>query len=182
MKELLFTVLLAATLAVNVMAQHDHDNHPAGTATLKADSSAQTKIIGEATEKQFARLLSSYYNIKNALVAGDATSASTNALAFLKTANAIDYKVISEGNIHILSKYAGLISASDNLVKQREGFASLSYNLATVVRSLELNSAMVYLQYCPMKKAYWLSTEKEIKNPYYGSAMLNCGEVKEILD
>jgi hypothetical protein len=27
--------------------------------------------------------------------------------------------------------------------------------------------------------AYWLASEKEIKNPYYGDDMLNCGEVKE---
>lgn len=180
MKALIFTVLLAVSSVLNVMAQHDHNNHPAGT--VKTDSIARATVPGNAAEKQFSSLLSSYYNIKNALVAGDATSASSNASVFLKTANAIDYKFISEGNIHILSKYAGLISATDNLAKQREGFATLSYNLAKVVRSLELNSAMVYLQYCPMKKAYWLSAEKEINNPYYGSAMLNCGEIKEIFE
>jgi hypothetical protein len=31
--------------------------------------------------------------------------------------------------------------------------------------------------YCPMKKSNWLSNEKTVKNPYYGSAMLTCGEV-----
>ncbi|MAQ74933.1 MAG: hypothetical protein CL613_01215 [Aquimarina sp.] len=30
-----------------------------------------------------------------------------------------------------------------------------------------------------MKKAYWLSKEKDIKNPYYGSSMLTCGKVAE---
>ena len=28
------------------------------------------------------------------------------------------------------------------------------------------------------KGGYWLSIEKEIKNPYFGSKMLKCGEVK----
>jgi hypothetical protein len=28
-----------------------------------------------------------------------------------------------------------------------------------------------------MKKASWLSSEKTIKNPYFGSAMLSCGEL-----
>jgi hypothetical protein len=32
-----------------------------------------------------------------------------------------------------------------------------------------------------MKKASWLSNDKAIKNPYYGSAMLTCGNVKTIL-
>jgi Cu(I)/Ag(I) efflux system membrane fusion protein len=39
----------------------------------------------------------------------------------------------------------------------------------------------VYVQHCPMadnnKGADWLSLEKEIRNPYFGSSMLTCGEV-----
>jgi hypothetical protein len=34
------------------------------------------------------------------------------------------------------------------------------------------------LQYCPMKKASWLSDSKDIRNPYYGANMLDCGSVK----
>jgi len=30
--------------------------------------------------------------------------------------------------------------------------------------------------------AYWLSATKEIKNPYYGDAMLTCGETKEVIN
>jgi hypothetical protein len=32
-----------------------------------------------------------------------------------------------------------------------------------------------------MIKTHWLSSEKAIKNPYYGSAMLTCGEVTETI-
>jgi len=43
----------------------------------------------------------------------------------------------------------------------------------------------VYYQFCPMaidnKGAYWLSEESDIKNPYFGDAMLTCGETKETL-
>ena len=42
-----------------------------------------------------------------------------------------------------------------------------------------------YLDHCPMandgKGANWLSREKNIKNPYYGKAMLTCGKVTETL-
>lgn len=48
---------------------------------------------------QLPQLLIHYYNVKNALVVGDANAASANALAFVKAVNSIDYKVISEGNI-----------------------------------------------------------------------------------
>ncbi|RYG53246.1 MAG: DUF3347 domain-containing protein [Chitinophagaceae bacterium] len=43
----------------------------------------------------------------------------------------------------------------------------------------KLGDKPVYLQYCPMAKASWLSNENEIRNPYYGTAMLTCGEVKK---
>ncbi len=40
-----------------------------------------------------------------------------------------------------------------------------------------------YLAYCPMafndKGAYWLQTDKQISNPYFGASMLRCGEIKE---
>jgi len=32
-----------------------------------------------------------------------------------------------------------------------------------------------------MKKATWLSSNKTIKNPYYGNAMLTCGQVTETM-
>jgi Cu(I)/Ag(I) efflux system membrane fusion protein len=43
----------------------------------------------------------------------------------------------------------------------------------------------LFVQHCPMadndRGADWLSLSREIRNPYYGEAMLTCGEVsKEI--
>ena len=58
------------------------------------------------------------------------------------------------------------------------GFSEQFYNLLEV---LDLHQDTVYLQYCPMKKAYWMSAEQEIRNPYYGKSMLTCGTVKDSL-
>jgi hypothetical protein len=126
---------------------------------------------------QLSQLLTHYYNLKNALVADDIASASTNAQAFLETANTIDYKIISEGNIHTLSSGAGKIARANDLKEQRENFALLSTNMVAVVKAIKLADRPIYQLFCPMKKAYWLSSEKEIKNPYFGSTMLTCGEV-----
>jgi len=43
--------------------------------------------------------------------------------------------------------------------------------------------AAIYLDHCPMYKggSDWLSREKEIKNPFYGSMMLSCGSVQETI-
>ena len=93
--------------------------------------------------------------------------------------NSIDYKTLSEGNVNILAKDADRIAETKDLGKQRDYFANFSSNMVTLTKSFKLSEQPVYLVYCPMKEASWLSSEKEIKNPYYGSAMLTCGEVKE---
>src|SRR6185436_18961796 len=105
---------------------------------------------------QLPQLLTYYYIIKNALVTGNASDALSAATAFVKTANSVDYKLISEGNINTLVKDAGMISETTDIKKQRLYFANLSSNMAAVAKSVKLTDKPVYYAYCPMKKAYWL--------------------------
>jgi len=142
------------------------------------ESSAQDSI----QQYQLSQLLVQYYNIKDALVAGNGKLASTKAEDFIKVANTIDYKVISEGNTNALLKDATSISEAKDIKVQREHFANFSNNMAIIAKAMKLTSQPIYQAYCPMKKANWLSNEKEIKNPYYGSAMLTCGKVVETIN
>lgn len=169
--------ILASILGCTVAAysQHDHSNHSAEPSEEHPKTTTQTQV--NAGNKVLNGLLFEYYNIKNALVAGDASSAAVNADLFLKKVNTVDFKVLTEGNVHILAKDAGLLSETKNLERQRVYFARLSDNMAIIAKDFKLDNKEVYLQYCPMKKASWLSSEKEIRNPYYGAAMLSCGEV-----
>jgi hypothetical protein len=177
-KFFLFALLLSTS--ITLLAQHDHSSHQKQEGSSKKETTEKAGVPG-ASQQQLSQLLASYYNIKNALVTGDAGSAASNADLFLKNVNTVDYKVMSESNVHILSKDAGKISSTKDLNKQRAYFANFSANMAAVARAFKLGNQPVYLQYCPMKKASWLSSEKHIRNPYYGSAMLTCGEVTETL-
>jgi uncharacterized protein DUF3347 len=134
------------------------------------------------TQTQLTQLLSSYYGIKDALVAGNTGNAAISAGAFVKAANGIDYKIVSEGNIHALLKDAGAISETADLKKQREQFARLSTNIITLAKAVKMGAQPAYEIYCPMKKASWLSDSKTVKNPYYGSAMLSCGNVVDTIN
>lgn len=134
------------------------------------------------SQTQLPQLLSSYYDIKDALVAGNSGKTAESAGAFVKAANGIDYKIISEGNIHALLKDAGAISETTDLKKQREQFARLSTNMITLAKAVKLGTQPAYETYCPMKKVSWLSDSKTIKNPYYGNAMLSCGNVVETIN
>ncbi len=134
-----------------------------------------------SNQKQLSQLLTSYYQVKDALIEGNSTNASSKAEAFLKTANGISNRTISEGSRNALVKDAGVISDSKDLKKQREVFANFSTNMYALAKSLKLTTEPIYYNYCPMKKSYWLSNNRVIKNPYFGSAMLTCGKVTETI-
>ena len=67
---------------------------------------------------------------------------------------------------------------------QRDHFMPLSENMYALIK-VSKNETEAYYQHCPManegKGANWLSIESEIKNPYYGSEMLKCGRVVEVI-
>lgn len=136
----------------------------------------------DSTKIQPSHLLHSYLDIKNALVAGDANKASIKAEEFVKTLNGIDPKIIIEATRDALLKDAGHISKTKDIVHQREHFATFSTNMYALAKSGKLSEQPVYYDFCPMKKVYWLSSDKAIKNPYYGNAMLTCGKVVETIN
>lgn len=112
-----------------------------------------------------------YIHLKTALIKGDAKEAKAGASA-LKTA------LTNAGNKKG-ADLAGKIAASSDLKQQRNSFNALTAEVEGVIRTAGLKSGKVYKQYCPMADGYWLANETEIRNPYYGDEMLNCGEVKE---
>ena len=75
------------------------------------------------------------------------------------------------------------ITANDNLENQRDHFVILNENMVPIAINVNGTDEMLYVQKCPMannnKGAVWLSAEKDIRNPYYGDAMLTCGSVIE---
>jgi len=133
-------------------------------------------------------LLNNYYEIKNALVNSDAAKAASAATSFVNAAKSVDMKALSENDRKAfmvvqenLKADAQSIASSDKTDVQRKAFASLSGNIYTLAKSVNLSADKIYQQYCPMKKMYWLSDEAAIKNPYYGKTMLTCGNVTDTL-
>ena len=141
----------------------------------------QQTFAQDSTKTHPSSLLTSYYNLKDALVSSNANTAVVSATAFINAINSTDKEIIKEESRTALLSDAVAISQTKDLKLQREKFATLSANLFTLAKTVKLTTEPVYLQYCPMKKASWLNNNKAIKNPYYGSAMLTCGSVKETL-
>jgi len=119
-----------------------------------------------------------YIQLKNALVASK-TEEAKDAAGKLKTSLAS----VKDGKNAMTE--AAKISKATGLDEIRKTFASLSNEMKTVVKAGQVSKGELYLEYCPMANnnagAYWLSNEKEIKNPYFGDKMLKCGSVKETI-
>ncbi|NQU67114.1 MAG: efflux RND transporter periplasmic adaptor subunit [Candidatus Marinimicrobia bacterium] len=73
------------------------------------------------------------------------------------------------------------MKSADNIDALRGVFEELSQVMRFAAKT-GLFSAPVNEAFCPMafdfKGAYWLQTGKEINNPYFGSKMLRCGEIR----
>ena len=146
-------------------------------------------IAAFAQEKsKLSPLLDSYIGIKNALTTDDAAKAGTSAADYVKTLNMIDVKKLPAAEQKAFQPLkdklladANLIAVAKDINNQRDAFVGFSDNMIGLAKAAKLGTGAVFIEYCPMKNASWLSTEKAIKNPYYGSEMLECGNVKETI-
>lgn len=156
MKRIFFMIAFIATVIVQTGFAQQNNNTPSNSLVL------------------------SYYGIKDALVAGDSKLAAVKAGDFIKALNSTDPQLIDAAQKKALTEDARQITANE-LKSQRDHFAGLSANMITLVKTSKLSAEPIYELYCPMKKSSWLSNEKAVKNPYYGSAMLTCGKVTETI-
>ncbi len=148
---------------------------------LIATAFTQNSFAQDSTETQPAQILSAYYKLKDALVSSNATLAAANADELVKAINSTDKQTVNDNARTSLLNDANTIVRSKDIKLQREKFVILSNNMFELAKTVKLSAEPVYQQYCPMKKASWLSNDKAIKNPYFGSAMLTCGSVKTTL-
>ena len=138
----------------------------------------------KAQDKGLNNVLTAYFTLKNDLVADNAITAGTHAAelsALTKAVSADKIPAEQQAGWKKIQLSASRIAEAKDIDRQREYFAVLSKNLIDAAKALKINTAPIYLQYCPMKKVSWLSEAAPIKNPFYGKQMLTCGQVTETL-
>ena len=115
-----------------------------------------------------------YIHIKMALVKTDAAESKNGGKMLAEALSKVE-------GFQDLKDAVNNLVATDDVEQQRVAFSPISDALAKLIEG-HVTSGEVYHQYCPMafdfKGGYWLSSEKEIRNPYFGDKMLKCGEVK----
>ena len=149
--------------------------------------------VSEKFQQQLNSVYNAYINLKDALVKEDSISTSANATTLLNKLNKVDMKLLSDNKAHNhwmslegeIKSSATSISETSDIKSQRDHFKHLSSHLINAVQLFGINEK-VYVEFCPMADnnngAYWLSKEEKVINPYFGEAMLTCGEVKQVIE
>lgn len=148
-----------------------------------------TLEVSSSFMQGFDQLMTFYFDLKDQLVSSNGRNAALSAASLHKAhqqinENELDKKgqQLWEEISHPLIESASQIAQSNDLEVQRSQFQTLSDQMILLLEKVGTEKP-VYKQYCPMadqdKGAFWLSKEKEVRNPYFGDAMLTCGEVKE---
>lgn len=80
-----------------------------------------------------------------------------------------------------LVKAANELEKASDLNSAREAFGALSDAVMAAGKAEGWKDVEgVRLAFCPMVKRSWLQKDAQIRNPFYGSAMLTCGEFKKL--
>ena len=153
-----------------VFAQHDHAAH--------SDDKKVHPTVAMFKDPKVGKAYDHYLQVKNALVESKSDVAKKESYELAKALKDISGTAAA-------AESASKIASSTDLSEQRTVFSTLSNEMTKLVKGGKLSAGSLYLEYCPMANnnagAYWLSNEKEIKNPYFGDMMLHCGSVKETI-
>jgi len=148
-----------------------------------------------AFNASFQQLLDTYYALTNSLVEGNDTLASRLGASLATKTDSVNlagmekdstiYQTTKAVLESVKSEALGL-SGEANIDNRRKSFQMVSEAMYDLVRTVKYDQHTLYHQFCPMafnnQGAYWLSNSAEIKNPYFGKAMPDCGETKDSLN
>lgn len=204
MKKILLGLAIAAI--TTLMACNSGNNKPTDSkqGDVKNDTSTrqqattdsatrQTTVPGSTATNPAKEVLNGYIQLKNALAKDNAKDAASAGNTIVATLAKVDMKNLSKEQMKSymdiaddLKENAEHIGANaGKIAHQREHFIMLSKDMADLIKTFGNGGETLYKDFCPMandgKGAIWISETKEIKNPYLGGKMSDCGTIKETI-
>ncbi|MET4081771.1 hypothetical protein ABIB40_001720 [Pedobacter sp. UYP30] len=182
--------ILTLSLAASILAACNNGN----TKTTDVSSKPTTETMSASTpEPNQNPLIADYLSIKDALVKDDSKTAAEAGKTLAETLKAYDAsglntaqkKTFDDIKPDALENAEHISENADKIAHQREHFILLSEDMYDLVKSLGTKQTL-YKDFCPMandkKGAFWISSIKNIQNPYMGQKMNTCGSVKETIN
>ncbi len=161
----------------------------AGKKMMRTASAGPFRRLPAAFNQQFTALVEAYLTIQKALSQDRYDAAVRAAETFRDRLDGVDMELLT-GPAHMawMKVVGGLRKTSEALTKSKDiqdarlEFALLSGAVIEAARRFggQLPSSIVRA-HCPMafnnRGADWLQSGSDVENPYFGSAMLRCGEI-----
>ena len=119
-------------------------------------------------------VLDRYIQIQTSL-AGDSLKGVPEAASEIAATSKASAGVIPES----VAVQAGVMAKATDIKAARETFKPLSAALIAALATEKSISGQYYEAFCPMANASWIQVGKKIANPYFGSDMLSCGEIRK---
>ncbi|WP_223550823.1 efflux RND transporter periplasmic adaptor subunit [Aestuariivivens sp. NBU2969] len=154
-------------------------------------SNTERLEVSKKFQNYLKQVYDNYIDLKSNLVKGQGSNAMEDSKKLLTSLSKIDIEIKGKAQYHWeelekeIESLATLISNSKDIEEQRASFKALSLHLIRAVQLFGINEK-VFVEFCPMadnnKGGYWMSKEEKVFNPYFGDAMLTCGEVKQVIE
>jgi hypothetical protein len=202
-------IIAASIIAVILIAcksgekKNEHEGHNMNTDTSRHATTTEEKEIKTVAVSftnldaklaaSIKEIVDHYLHIRNGLAADDSKEAASAGQAMVVSMKKIDKSLFTADQKNVfdeleddLKEHAGHIEEnSGNIKHQREHFFMMSVDVYDLVKAFG-GGQPLYHDHCPMYNedkggAMWLSELKEIKNPFFGSQMLKCGTVEEVI-
>lgn len=186
-------IIVFALITIGNTSCNTDNSEKSGGNMQGVDTIAPPSSRATATAKiSINGIVDAYLHLKNELATDDSKGAATAGREILTAMYNMDTAImdISQRKAYLaisddLKENAEHISTNAGKIEhQREHFGMLSTDIYDLIKGFGTDKPL-YKDYCPMafdkKGAIWLSEVKEIKNPYFGSEMPKCGEIKEEL-
>ena len=119
-------------------------------------------------------VLDHYLMIQTELAKDSVKGLDAHASAIAKAVKGDETKMLSPD----VAKQAETLAKAKDIKAAREAFKPLSASLVKYLADNKAGKGTYHEAYCPMVKASWLQTNKDITNPYMGKSMLTCGVLK----
>lgn len=209
MKKIFFSILAISAVTITACnnsdskegaEKHDMNNmskdsteHPVTTDDKEIKTVAVTySDVDAKAAASIKEIVDHYLHVKNALATDNTGEAASGAKAMAEVISKLDKSLLTAEQKKVyddieaeLKEHAEHIGKNSGDIKhQRDHFSMMSEDVYDLAKAFGAGR-ILYHDHCPMynenKGAMWLSETKEVKNPYFGSKMITCGAVEEVI-
>jgi Cu(I)/Ag(I) efflux system membrane fusion protein len=181
-------IVAHGTFTVDAAAQLQGKKSMMNHGKEKEDATKLQINLPESFQKDFKPVLAAYFDLKDGFVNTNVEEIKAAASKMLQSTKNLKISNLGAMEAEHLKKIRSMleaISENNDIENQRDHFIVLSEKIIAFASNMETLEKPLYIQHCPMvnnnEGADWLSLSEEIRNPYFGEVMMNCGDTQRKL-